>query len=136
MPPFFLPMLISISAICLGACAGACLRWLANLALNPLFGPLPMGTLAVNWFGSLLMGLALALFAFYPGLNQQWKLMAVTGFLGSLTTFSAFAGEMASLLQNGRIGLCGLGICLHVIGSIAMVFAGMGIFAGLRRLLP
>lgn len=130
-----MPMLISIFAICLGACAGACLRWLLNLCLNPLFSPLPLGTLAVNWLGSLLMGVMIALFAACPGLSQQWKLLCVTGFLGSLTTFSAFAGEMASLLANGKIGICSLGICLHVAGSIAMVFAGMGIFAGLKRLL-
>lgn len=120
-------MLLSILAICSGACAGACLRWLANILLNPIWPALPLGTLCVNLFGGFLMGIALSCFSLFPALPTQWKLLVITGFLGSLTTFSAFAGEMASLLENGKVALCALGISLHVFGSILMVFAGIGL---------
>lgn len=125
---------MQIIAICLGACAGALARWGANLLLNPICSAIPLGTLAVNWLGSFLMGLALAFFASFDG-NSGWKLLLITGFVGSFTTFSAFSGEMASLLQAGRADMCLLGICLHVFGSIALVFAGLRSFGLLSRLL-
>lgn len=127
-------MILSVCAVCIGACAGALLRWLANTVLNPVLAALPLGTLAVNWLGSLLMGLALGLFAFFPGAASQLKLLVITGFLGSLTTFSAFAGEMAAMLQQGRIALCAGVICLHVIGSIVLVFLGLGLAHLIRSL--
>lgn len=113
--------------VCGGACAGALLRWLANILLNPLFPALPPGTLAANWLGSFIMGMALTFFALLPQLGQEWKLLLVTGFLGSFTTFSAFAGEMASLIQQSRYLACAGGICLHVFGSLLLVFAGMAL---------
>lgn len=128
-------MLLSIFYICSGACLGALLRWLFNLILNPIFPAIPLGTLAVNWLGGLLMGMTLSFFAFYPQLAPQWRLMAITGFLGSLTTFSAFSGEMSVLITEGRLMMCALAICLHVFGSILMVFVGMGIFHLLKKAL-
>lgn len=124
----------SVFAICLGACGGAICRWLLNQALNPLFPALPPGTLAANLVGSLIMGVALAFFATMPLPNPQWKLLVITGFLGSLTTFSAFAGEMATLLQDGKLALCAAGVILHVGGSICMVFLGMGVFTLLKKI--
>lgn len=128
-------MFFSAMAICLGASAGALCRWLFNLALNPLFSAIPPGTLAVNWLGSFLMGIALSVFAMFPTLNQYWKLFFITGFLGSFTTFSAFSGEMGALLMEGRPGMCAMAIGLHVIGSIGMLFVGMWAFSCLKKLL-
>lgn len=121
-------MFLSALAICGGACAGALSRWLFNLALNPLFPAIPPGTLAVNWLGSFLMGVAMAAFSLIPGLGQYWKLFFITGFLGSFTTFSAFSGEMGNLILQGRLGMCALAISLHIFGSIGMLFVGMWLF--------
>lgn len=128
-------MLHSLFAVCLGACAGASLRWLANQALNPLVAALPLGTLAVNWLGGWLMGVALGVFSLIPHAAGEWRLLVITGFLGSLTTFSAFSAEMAALLQQGRWLLCACAVTLHVAGSIALVFLGLGSVALARRLL-
>lgn len=127
-------MLTSLLAISTGAVCGAILRWLFGLAFNSLFPALPLGTLIVNWLGSLIMGIAAAFFAFYPGVAPQWRLLAITGFLGSLTTFSAFAGEMGDLILQGRISLCALGISLHVGGSICMFLGGIWIFGVARKI--
>lgn len=121
-------MLSAVLCICLGACAGALVRWGANVLLNPVFAAVPLGTLFVNWLGGLLMGLALGYFAACPDASPNSKLLVITGFLGSLTTFSAFSGEMASLIQQGRLLLCATVIGLHVFGSIGMVFLGLCIF--------
>lgn len=127
-------LLFSICVICAGACAGALLRWLISISLNPVLPGLPMGTLAVNWIGSFFMGIAMALFALLPGATGEFRLLLVTGFLGSLTTFSAFAGEMATMLQQGRLVACSLAISLHVAGSILLVFAGIAAVQLVSRL--
>lgn len=128
-------MASSILAICCGACLGALARWFLNEALNSIYPAIPLGTLAVNLAGGLLMGMALELFSAYPALGPEWRLAAITGFLGSLTTFSAFSAEMSALLMQGRFGLCAMAICLHVCGSICMVFLGLGAFKALKNLI-
>ncbi len=95
-------MLSSLLALCAGASAGAVLRWLLGLALNSFFPIVPLGTLAANWLGGYIIGLALSLFAFFPALGAEWRLPVVTGFLGALTTFSTFSAEVAALIQQGR----------------------------------
>ena len=64
-------MIHSLLAICTGASAGAILRWLLGLALNPVFPTLPLGTLAANWLGGYIIGLALSIFAFFRAAALQ-----------------------------------------------------------------
>ncbi|MCD7983888.1 MAG: fluoride efflux transporter CrcB [Desulfovibrio sp.] len=125
-------MISSLLAICAGASAGAVLRWLLGLALNPLFPTVPLGTLAANWLGGYIIGLAISLFAFFPFLGAEWRLLVVTGFLGALTTFSTFSAEVATLIQEGRLLWAGGAVALHVCGSLFMTFLGMGTFALIR----
>lgn len=128
-------MLISLLAICLGAGAGALLRWGASLALNSAFPALSLGTLVVNLAGSYLIGLAAVFFSTHPGLGTAWGLLVITGFLGSLTTFSAFSLEVTLLLQQGQLLPAAGVIAAHVLGCLVMTFLGMGTFHLLRQLL-
>ena len=57
----------AVAAICLGACAGALLRWQLGLWLNHAGAWLPWGTLAANLVGGYLVGLAVALLHHNPG---------------------------------------------------------------------
>jgi CrcB protein len=115
----------SVLAIGAGAAAGAVSRWLLGLALNSVFPPIPLGTLAANLVGGYLIGLCMGLFALSPSIAPEWRLFLVTGFLGALTTFSAFSAEVATLLQQGRPALAAGGAALHLLGSVAMTFLGM-----------
>lgn len=74
------------------------------------------------------MGIALGFFAAFPGTSPEGRLLVITGFLGSFTTFSAFAGEMAGLIQQGKLLLFFVATVLHVFGSIGMVFLGLCFF--------
>ena len=85
---------------------------------------MPWGTLAVNLIGGYLIGIAIALFATRPELNPAWRLMVITGFLGTLTTFSSFSGETIGMLMNGRIGLALGTIALHLGGSLCLTWLG------------
>lgn len=126
-------MLLSLLAICTGAALGALCRWGLGLALNGWFPALPPGTLAANVVGGYLAGVALPLLLAHPELPPAWRLFVITGFLGGLTTFSAFSLEIATLLQQGRIALAAGGIGLHVGGSLLATLAGMATTALLRR---
>lgn len=122
-------MLRSLVIISTGASAGAILRWALGLALNAKFPALPPGTLAANLVGCYGMGVATAAFASLPGIAPEWRLLIVTGFLGSLTTFSTFAAEVAELLRQGRPLLALAAAALHAGGSLIAVFLGIGSFA-------
>ena len=121
------------TAVAVGAVLGAWLRWGLAVGLNGLFPALPPGTLVANLAGGYLIGLALAWFALHPGLPSEWKLLVVTGFLGAFTTFSTFSAEVVGLLQAGRLGWALATVSAHVLGSLAMTFAGIGTVALLKR---
>jgi CrcB protein len=105
-----------------GAAAGALLRWLAGLWLNASWSGFPLGTLLVNGVGGLLIGMALAWFERSP--DELLRLLLVTGFLGGLTTFSAFSAESLLLLQRGQLGLAFLHAGAHVLGALGCTAIG------------
>lgn len=118
-------------AVGLGALLGAWSRWGLSLALNHLVPALPLGTLLVNLAGGFLIGAAFELFSQHATLPPEWRLFFVTGFLGSLTTFSAFSLEAVMLLHEARYGWALALIGGHLIGSLAMTLLG---FAMMRAL--
>ncbi|MCU0775103.1 MAG: fluoride efflux transporter CrcB [Ideonella sp.] len=116
------PLWSQALAVAGGAAAGALVRWGAGAALNPRWAGFPLGTLAVNLVGGLLVGIALAWFQSRP---DEWlRLLVVTGFLGGLTTFSAFSVESLLLLQRGHWALALGHTAAHVAG--ALLFAVIG----------
>lgn len=122
----------SIIAISIGASAGATIRWLLGVALNAMTPSIPLGTLAANLVGGYLIGLAISLFVYFPEISDTWRLLIVTGFLGGLTTFSAFSFEVVTVLQNGRLLLATSIIGLHVVGSLIMTMLGLATIAAFR----
>lgn len=118
-------MFYAVLAVSLGAALGALMRWGLSVTLNELLPTLPPGTLLANLVGSYLIGLAMAWFAQGDVVPTEWKLFIVTGFLGGLTTFSGFSAEVVSLLQGGRPGWAMATVTAHVLGSLALTFAGL-----------
>ena len=117
--------LVSVLAVGLGAFAGAVLRWVLGVALNPILPTLPLGTLAANLFGGLIMGLAMGLFAHFEALPIAWRLALITGFLGGLTTFSTFSGETVTLFLRQQYAWTLAIIGAHLFGSLLMTLAGI-----------
>lgn len=117
--------LLNFFAIGLGAALGAWARWLLGLLLNPLFVALPLGTLAANVIGGYLVGVAVAIFHLNTHFPLAWKLFAITGFLGGLTTFSTFSAEVVERLLAGQPGLA-IGVAsLHLAGSLLATYLGL-----------
>jgi CrcB protein len=119
-------------AIGVGAALGAWLRWGLGLCLNPLFPTLPYGTLAANLLGGYLVGLAVAFFAQHSGLPPEWRLFAITGFLGGLTTFSTFSAEVFTLISRNQLGWALTAASTHLFGSLAMTALGVWTFKLIR----
>jgi len=95
--------------------------------LNPVFPTIPLGTLAANLGGGLMMGIAMSILTHFQALAPEARLLITTGFLGGLTTFSTFSGEATTLLTRGQYGwMAGL-IALHLVGSITMTVAGIAL---------
>jgi fluoride exporter len=113
---------LQIAAVAVGAALGALARWLAGLWLNPQWSGFPLGTLLVNCIGGLLIGAALAWFERSP--NELARLLLVTGFLGGLTTFSAFSGESLLLLLRSEFTLALGHAAAHVFGSLVGAMVG------------
>lgn len=115
----------SIAAVGGGAAIGAWLRWGLSFALNPIFPTVPLGTVAANLVGGLLMGFAMELITRHTVLAPEMRLLVTTGFLGGLTTFSTFSAEVTTLLVRREWMWSALTIGLHVVGSVALTVLGI-----------
>ncbi len=124
---------ISALSIFVGAGCGALLRWALGLAMNPVFPTLPLGTLAANALGGLLMGGALGVFAQYESLPPAVRLAFTTGFLGGLTTFSTYSAESVTLLLRGEYRWAALHTVAHVGVSLLATLAGLFAVQALSR---
>ena len=109
----------------MGGFIGASLRYLVSLASSRLFGTqLPYGTLIVNAFGGLLIGLVMELSIATDLIPPSLRLFLVTGILGGLTTFSAFSYETMGLFSDGSYLLAGLNMGLNLFLSFGGVALG------------
>ena len=88
----------------------------------------PMGTFLANMAGCFLMGLAFVWFTIkYPGLAPQWRSFIAVGFLGAFTTFSSYAIEALTLIEQGQSGWAATYLVVSVLGGMAAVAAGYGL---------
>ncbi|MDO4641306.1 MAG: fluoride efflux transporter CrcB [Neisseria sp.] len=127
-------MLFSIAFIVAGAAIGSLLRWCLGIWLAQTVSWLSFGTLAANWIGAYLIGVFAALFARWPEMSPNVQLFLITGFLGSLTTFSGFSLEVVNMLQAQRWGAALLTAGLHLFGSLCWTILGMMTVATLRNI--
>ncbi len=61
----------------------------------------------------------------HAAVSPEWRLFFITGFLGSLTTFSTFSAESVDLLMRQQYGWAMLHVCGHLAGSLIMTLLGM-----------
>jgi CrcB protein len=102
------------------ACAGG---WASSS--TPFSPTVPLGTLAANWLGGYLVGVAVAYFSLNASLPPELRLLVVTGFMGGLTTFSTFSAEVVTLLSRGQFGWALATAGVHLFGSLALTALGI-----------
>ena len=116
----------------LGGFVGAILRYWISGWIQSGFLTFPLGTLGVNFIGSLL--LALIMYASeYRGLfGEEVRIFMTIGVLGSFTTMSTFSFESMKLLEQSEhmmfvLNLIGtVSLCLLAIYLGKLIIFGMG----------
>ncbi len=108
----------------LAAALGAWSRWGIGILLNAMYPLFPLGTLIANLIGGYLTGISMGAFELFSELNPDLKLIINIGFLGGLTTFSAFTAEVFQLLQKNELVASLTLVALHVTGSLLMAYLG------------
>ena len=94
-------MIKQILLVGLGGGAGSAFRYLAGwLMERHLCWHAPAATFIVNVTGCFLVGLLAGLFGRVGVVNEEWRLLLITGFCGGFTTFSAFSAENVTLFQH------------------------------------
>lgn len=112
--------------IALGGAVGAILRYGASIGIYSLFGRgFPYGTLFVNVFGSLLMGVLAVMLLERLDIGAEWRAAVLVGLLGSFTTFSTFSIETLYLLEQGESMRAVVNMVLSVLLCLAAVWFGV-----------
>lgn len=124
-------LLIQCLAVGAGGSLGAVARFLVATACGRMFGTsFPVGTLVVNVAGSFVLGWFLAVIQERLTVSDTLRLAVAVGFVGAFTTFSTFAYETSSLLEDGSE----LKAMLNLLGSLilGLVAVRLGIELGSR----
>lgn len=110
---------INILLVGIGGGIGSILRYLLQRSLNVNF---PYGTLVVNIAGCLLIGLLWGFFTRH--IDEQRRLLLVTGFCGGFTTFSTFTYEGVQMLMENRWMTFLLYTLLSIVAGLAATYFG------------
>lgn len=117
--------LINAMVIALGGALGALARYAVT---GPILGKLghrfPWGVLAVNLVGCFFIGLVMYAYLQRGETDDRLRLFFVAGFLGSLTTFSAFGFDTFELLRDGYPGLAIANVLTNVVLGTGLVVVG------------
>lgn len=110
----------------LGGALGSLIRYgvsgcFTTKSCNPEF---PLGTLYVNLAGCLLIGIVFGLCE-TRGVSPHFRLFFMTGFLGALTTFSAYGLETMTSAEGGLLNVAIFNVAANNIGGLALVKAGL-----------
>ncbi len=123
--------MLSLVSVALGSALGGSARYLTNeWVIARLGAGFPFGTMTVNIIGSLILGLlaGLVVSGSRPMLPDQARLLFMTGFCGSYTTFSTFSLQTLELFEAGYP----LRALANILGSLILCLSAvyLGVILG------
>ncbi len=112
-----------------GGGLGSMCRYGLGSWLNPsaVDKSLPWGTFAANILACLVLGIGLAL-VLQNRLNEEWRLLILTGFCGGFSTFSTLSLELIQHWQHNE-WLAILYIFLSLASGVAALLIGQSIIS-------
>lgn len=121
--------MIQVAALSLGGVFGVNARYWLGLWINRWASQqFPWATFLINVTGSFAIGfLTILLARWLP--HQNFRLLALTGFLGGYTTYSTFAFESLTLCERGEKGIS----IAYVASTVAAGFVAVALGVALAR---
>ncbi len=116
-------MIINCIFVGMGGFAGSVFRYLISLAPLCKSSGFPYNTLMINVIGSVIIGILAKEAESVASIGPNMILFLKIGLCGGFTTFSTFALESFSLLQEGKLITCGI----YVVISVFLCLAGVAI---------
>lgn len=117
--------MLHIFAVGVGGFVGAIARHALTGIMHKKFpGFLPGGTLLVNALGCLTIGILMTLASERQLLSDTAHRLLITGFLGSLTTFSAFGWETVELIREDEMRLAFWNVAANLGAGFGAVWLG------------
>jgi CrcB protein len=121
-------MFKSFLLVSAGGAVGSGFRYLTTILSQKVIGQnYPWGTFIANILGCLFIGILIGYFTKSQINNHDLRLLLVTGFCGGYTTFSAFALENVTFLQQGNIAYTILYLLMSVVLGMLAVIVGLAI---------
>ena len=108
----------------LGGFVGAILRYWISGWIQSGFVTFPVGTLAVNFLGSLVLSLIMYASQYRGLLGEEARIFLAIGVLGSFTTMSTFSFESMKLLEQSEHMMFGLNIVGTVCLCLLAIYLG------------
>ncbi|MDR2773179.1 MAG: fluoride efflux transporter CrcB [Tannerella sp.] len=119
-------MIKEIMLVGLGGGVGSILRYLSAVCSQKICNTVfPAGTFFVNLLGCLIIGLLIGVIEHRQMLDENCRLLFVTGFCGGFTTFSAFSAESLRLFESGHVLSGILYVTASVLIGTAAVWLGI-----------
>ena len=114
-----------VLSVAIGGAAGALARY-GTVVAYQRFAPssFPLAILTVNVLGSLLFGLVWAYAEDRDWVSENMRLLVLTGFMGSFTTFSTFAFDEAMFLRGGSWALFVANLLISNAAALTAVYVG------------
>lgn len=111
-----------------GCALGGASRYGLMLALRPYGDLFPYATLAANLLGCFAIGLITTiLIDVRSDLADPLRLFLTVGFLGGLSTLSAFSVETIDLLEAGHLLTACTNVLTNIVGGMAVAYLGIRI---------
>lgn len=118
---------VDVVAVGLAGALGALCRFMADGAIRArLATRVPVGTVAVNVSGSLLLGVLSGLVLFHR-LPAELTVVAGSGFCGGFTTFSTSSFETVRLVQRGEGLAAAVNLGTTIAGALAAAALGLAL---------
>ncbi len=115
-----------VIAIAIGGALGSVLRYGLSTWVHSFAGRgFPYGTLAVNVFGCLAMGILFVLLVERMGESAVWRAGLLIGVLGGFTTFSTFSLETFNLIEQGAMAKAAGNMAASLVLCIGATWLGV-----------